>query len=73
MKVSMKALRVNAELSQIDAAEKIGVTPLTLSKWESHTTFPTLDQLVKMCKVYGCTVDDVRLPDNIANSDDNAD
>lgn len=73
MKVSMKALRVNAELSQADAAKKIGVNPMTLSSWEAHTTFPTLDQLVTMCRIYGCTVDDVRLPDNIANSDNEAD
>jgi len=62
----MKALRINAGLTQTKAAEQIGVTTVTLCKWESHTTFPTLDQLMKMCSIYGCTLDDIRLPDNIA-------
>lgn len=62
MKVSIKALRVNAELSQQEAADKIGVAPRTLQNWESGTTYPTAAQLVSICSVYRCTMADISLP-----------
>lgn len=65
----MKALRVNAELNQAEAARRIGVNISTLSNWEIYASFPTLDQLLTLCKVYGCTLDDIRLPDNLAKSE----
>lgn len=65
----MKALRVNAELNQGEAAKRIGVNITTLSSWETYTSFPTLDQLLTLCKVYGCTLDDIRLPDTLAKSE----
>ena len=66
----MKALRVNAELNQAEAAKRIGVNISTLSNWEIYASFPTLDQLLTLCKVYGCTLDDIRLPDTLAKSED---
>ena len=62
MKVSIKALRVNAELSQQEAADKIGVAPRTLQNWENGVTYPTAVQLVSICSVYNCTMTDISLP-----------
>ena len=62
MKVSIKALRVNAELSQQEAADKIGVAPRTLQNWENGVTYPTAVQLVIICSVYNCTMADISLP-----------
>ena len=62
MKVSIKALRVNAELSQQEAADKIGVAPRTLQNWENGATYPTAVQLVSICSVYNCTMADISLP-----------
>jgi transcriptional regulator with XRE-family HTH domain len=62
LKVSIKALRVNAELSQQEAADKIGVAPRTLQNWENGVTYPTAVQLVSICSVYNCTMADVSLP-----------
>ena len=62
MKVSIKALRVNAELSQQEAADKIGVAPRTLQNWENGVTYPTAVQLVSICTVYNCTMADISLP-----------
>ena len=62
MKVSIKALRVNAELSQQEAADKIGVAPRTLQNWENGVTYPTAVQLVSICSVYNCTTADISLP-----------
>ena len=69
MQVSMKALRVNADLSQEQAAKSIGITKRTLQSWESNTTFPTAIQLKRLCTVYGCTMDDIFLPIDLAKSE----
>jgi len=70
MKVSIKALRVNAELSQQEAASALGVTTRTLQNWESNFTSPTAQQLINVCKVYRCTLNDISLPSKLAKSED---
>jgi len=62
LKVSIKALRVNAKLSQQEAADKIGVAQRTLQNWENGVTYPTAVQLVSICSVYNCTMADISLP-----------
>lgn len=66
MKITLKALRVNAGLTQSQAAAKIGVTKKTLSNWEQYKTFPDAFKLKKLCELYGCNIDDVFLPDKLA-------
>ena len=66
MKVTLKAMRVNAGLTQTEAATAFGVTKRTLHSWESGKTYPTIRQLFEMCEKYGCTVDDIFLPDRLA-------
>ena len=68
MKIKLKALRVNADMTLDIAAEKLNVTVRTLQNWENYTTFPNTLQLVKICDVYGCTFDDIFLPDILAKS-----
>jgi DNA-binding XRE family transcriptional regulator len=66
LKVSLKALRVNADLNQKEAARELGVTEKTIQNWESSETFPTAAQLMKICSVYSCTLNDIYLPDKLA-------
>lgn len=61
MKVSLAAMRANAELDQGHAAKAAGVHPATLRKWEKRIVSPTFDQVMKLCNLYGCTVDDLNL------------
>lgn len=68
MKVTLKALRVNADLNQKEAAERIGTTARTIQNWESNETFPTAAQLMKICTAYNCTLNDIYLPDTLAKS-----
>lgn len=70
MKISLKALRVNKEMTQDDAAVILGVTKRTIQNWESYTTFPTAKQLLKICTAYGCELSDIFLPSTLAKSDD---
>lgn len=59
MKISLKALRVNAGLNQKEAAKKLGISPVTLIKWENNETSPTGIQLLKICSIYQCGIDDI--------------
>jgi len=69
MKVSIKALRVNADMTQEAAAKALDITVRTLQNWESYETFPTAQQLLKMCSIYNCELGDIFLPDKLAKSE----
>lgn len=56
-KISLKAARVNANLSQQVAADRIGVAVSTLRNWESGKTFPNQPKIEKICEVYGIPFD----------------
>lgn len=56
-KMSLKALRINADYTQAVAAKKIGVTQKTLSNWENGITYPNQKQIEKICFVYGVSYD----------------
>lgn len=71
MKISLAAARVNAELTQKQAAEKMGVNIGTMIKWESGKTSPRAKQLVELCNLYGCTMGDIFLPNQCTKSEQN--
>lgn len=52
-----KAARAVRNMTQADAAAKLGVAPSTLSKWESGETEPTASQLFTMSAVYEVETD----------------
>lgn len=56
-KITLKAARVNAGLSQEEAAKKIGIATSTLRNWEAGKTFPNQPKIEKMCEVYGISFD----------------
>lgn len=52
LKISLKAARVNADLTLEQAAEALHTTKQTLVNYEKGTTFPTVDKLIEMCHLY---------------------
>jgi len=62
VKISLKALRINRNLPLKEAATALNVTPRTLHNWEAYKTFPTAQQLMEICTVYGCELSDIFLP-----------
>lgn len=56
-KISLKAARVNKNLTQIKAATLIGVSVSTLKNWESGISYPKQPCIMKMCEVYGVSYD----------------
>lgn len=66
MAMTLRALRVNAGLGQREAAERLGITPETLGKWENAKTFPNVPQITAIEGLYGVSYADINfLPSNI--------
>lgn len=51
-KITMKAARVNMNLTQKEAAEKIGVSKDTIGSWERGKSFPSVSKIPLIEKVY---------------------
>ncbi|MDD6312002.1 MAG: helix-turn-helix transcriptional regulator [Firmicutes bacterium] len=62
MIVSLKAARVNANLTQNDVAKAIGVDKSTIISWEKGRTAPTLSVMQRLCRLYKASIDDIFLP-----------
>ena len=59
-KISLKAARVNAGLTQADSAERIGVSVSTIKNWETGKSFPNQPMIEKICEVYGVSYDYIK-------------
>ena len=49
--------RNKAGLSQMELAERLGVSRQAVSRWESGDTTPTMDKLKALAKLYGVSLD----------------
>lgn len=58
-KITLKAARVNANLTQKDAAKELGISNSTLVKWEKGVSFPNAKQIENMCNLYGVAYDNL--------------
>lgn len=56
-RVSLKAARVNANLTQKEAAKRLGICLSTLQNYESGTTVPDWNMVKRIVDVYGLPVD----------------
>ena len=59
LKISLKAARVNAELSQKDAAKALKVSNKTLHSWESGDSSPSAKYIDAICDLYKMSYDDI--------------
>lgn len=50
--------RTKCGLSQLELAEKLDVSRQSISKWETGAAFPELPKLVKLCELFGVTLDE---------------
>lgn len=65
VKFSLKAARVNANLSQKTAAKAIGVSNKTLGSWENGITSPPASKIPTICELYCVPYDQLNfLPNN---------
>lgn len=58
-KITLKAARVNAGLTQKEAAEKLKISNKTLCAWECGKTMPNVNKIDDICELYGRSYDDI--------------
>lgn len=59
MTMTLRAARVNANLTQKEASKKVCVSPAAWSKWERGVTYPNALQIKKIEKVLNIGFSDI--------------
>ena len=54
---NLQKLRKKENMSQEALAEKLDVTRQSVSKWESGVTYPEMDKLIAICKIFNVDMD----------------
>ena len=55
----IRQLRFKAELTQEQLADRLGVAPQSVSKWENEVTMPDITTLPMLAEVFGVSIDDM--------------
>ena len=63
---NLKRLRVAKNMTQEQAAEALGVSTQTVSRWECNTTLPDVTILPKIAALYCVTIDDLYKESSVA-------
>ncbi len=56
---NLKKIRILKKLSQEDLAEKVNVSRQSVSKWETGDAYPTMNNLLELCKIFHCKINDL--------------
>ena len=59
MKISLRAARVNAGLTQVDVLAKAGIARSTLTRWEGYETSPSERNRRILCSLYDMKEDEI--------------
>ena len=55
----LKELRLSANLTQPDVADKVGVKIINVKRWESELEYPTLEEMYKLSELYNISCEDL--------------
>ena len=61
-RISLRAARINAELTQEQAAKLMGRNKQTIVNWESGKTEISFGDVLRLCQIYDVPVEYIRLP-----------
>lgn len=56
--IALKARRLIAGLTQVEAAKAAGVSRAALSRWEQGKSSPSAEMLIKLAALYKCSPGD---------------
>lgn len=56
---NLKSYRKINNISQEVLAEKVGVSRQSISKWETGDAYPTMDNMMILCKLFNCKINDL--------------
>ena len=62
-RISLEAVRVNANMTQKEWAERLGVSNNTVVNWEKGNTEPSLSKLREMSQSSGIPMDFIFVPE----------
>lgn len=61
LQISLAAARVNADMTQQEAAEKLGVTKQTIINWEKGRRSPGIPEMAMLSNIYHIPQDNIFL------------
>jgi len=56
---NLKKIRKRNKMSQEELAEVINVSRQSVSKWESGGAYPSINNLMELCKIFNCKLNDL--------------
>ena len=56
---NLKLIRKNKNMSQELLAEKMNVSRQSVSKWENGEAFPEMNNILELCKIFNCKINDL--------------
>ena len=56
---NLKKIRKDNNLSQEQLAEKLGVSRQSVSKWENGEAYPEMNNILELCKIFNCKINDL--------------
>ena len=56
---NLRNLRKSKKMSQEKLAEKVGVSRQSVSKWETGEAYPEMNNIMILCKIFGCNINDL--------------
>lgn len=57
--IRIRELRRNADMTQVELANSVGVKQSTVAEWERGTSLPTASKLPALAASLGCTIDEL--------------
>ena len=56
---NLRKIRKNKKMSQEQLAEKVNVTRQSVSKWENGESYPEMNNILELCKIFNCKINDL--------------
>ena len=56
---NLRKIRKSKKMSQEQLAEKVNVTRQSVSKWENGESYPEMNNILELCKIFNCKLNDL--------------
>ena len=56
---NLKTIRKEKNMSQEQLAEKVKVSRQSVSKWETGESYPEMTNILELCKIFNCNINDL--------------
>ena len=56
---NLKLIRKSKKMSQEELAERVNVSRQSVSKWETGESYPEMNNILQLCKIFNCKINDL--------------